>query len=234
LIDFLFEKTTVKLDLNTARDKSHAVEKLLPVLAAIDEPVRQAHYLQKLAATVKVDMNTIKASLSRLKSTPARNRAGAIKTVPAGIQSTFKSGSREEYLLALLLQYPELKKLPHNFLPDYFEKSENREIYYAWQEAEDVTALKSRLDPAIHEHLDAITTRILPGTGNNVENRYADCVIELRKNFLRNLAARRAEAGEKDIDAARLEEDIEISNQLRELDIIKSKKRSSASGRTGR
>ena len=234
LIDFLFEKTTVKLDLNTARDKSQAVEKLLPVLAAIDEPVRQAHYLQKLAATVKVDMNTIKASLSRLKSTPARNRAGAIKTVSAGIQSTFKSGSREEYLLALLLQYPELKKLPHNFLPDYFEKSENREIYYAWQEAEDVTALKSRLDPAIHEHLDAITTRILPGTGNNVENRYADCVIELRKTFLRNLAARRAEAGEKDIDAARLEEDIEISNQLRELDIIKSKKRSSASGRTGR
>jgi hypothetical protein len=58
--------------------------------------------------------------------------------------------------------------------------------------------------------------------------------MELRKTYLRNLAARRAGAGESEADAARLEEDIEISNQLRELDIIKSKKRSSTPGRTGR
>src|SRR4030065_654770 len=67
LIDFLFEKTTAKLDLTTARDKSAAVDRLLPVIAAINDPIRQAHYLQKLAALVKVDMNTIKASLTEVK-----------------------------------------------------------------------------------------------------------------------------------------------------------------------
>ncbi|OGO07189.1 MAG: DNA primase, partial [Chloroflexi bacterium RBG_13_57_8] len=67
LVDFLFEKTTAGLDMDTARDKSAAVDRLLPVVAEINDPIRQAHYLQKLAALVKVDLNTIKASLGRLK-----------------------------------------------------------------------------------------------------------------------------------------------------------------------
>ncbi len=96
LIDFLFEKTTSKLDLSTARDKSGAVDRLLPIVAEINDPIRQAHYLQKLAGLVKVDMNTIKASLSRMKSASSKRtafREGANScarqiAAPADIQQT--------------------------------------------------------------------------------------------------------------------------------------------------
>jgi hypothetical protein len=39
---------------------------------------------------------------------------------------------------------------------EYFKNSENREIFNIWQEAADILSLKERIDPAIHEHLDAI------------------------------------------------------------------------------
>ena len=142
------------------------------------------------------------------------------------------SSSREEYMLALLLQYPELKG-QGGLLPEYFESSENREIFDVWLGVDDVNSLKERLDPVIYDHLDVIIKRSFPGNRNNIEQRYNDCVLELKKRYLKNLAARRAESGETTADTSRLEEDIEISSQLRELDAIRSRKRNpSYNGRT--
>jgi DNA primase len=222
LVDFLFEKTVIKLDLNTARDKSFAVDKLLPVIAAIIDPIRQAHYLQKLAALVKVDMNTIKVSLSRLKPSPVRQKA---VSKPAALPRSLTSSSREEYCLVLLLQYPELRELQMDISLDYFRHSENREIFNVWQETADATLLKERLDPALHEHLDVIMNRELPGTRNNIESRFTDCVMELRKTYLRNLAAQRAEAGEIST---------EIGEQLHELEAGKLKRRNAYLGKIRR
>jgi DNA primase len=222
LIDFLFEKTTAGLDLNTARDKSGAVDRLLPIVAAINDPIRQAHYLQKLAGLVKVDMNTIKASLNRLKSTttgrPVRQE-GLKPITPPKTRSTLASSSREEYLLALLLQYNELKIALEGLLPEYFENTENREIYNLWKETGNMVSLKERLDPAIQEHLEIVVSKRLPGAGNNIEKRCIDCACELKKTYLKNLAARIAETGEVRI---------EIPEQLKELDARKSKKRNNS------
>jgi DNA primase len=222
LIDFMFEKTAGKLDLTTAAGKSKAVDGLLPVLAAINDPIRQAHYLQRLAGLVKVDMNTIKASLSRLKQ-PATRRAtmreGAKPITSIKATRPLASSSREEYLLALLLQYNELKIVLEGLSPEYFESTENREIYNVWREAGDVVLLKERLDPTIQEHLEIIINKKLPGAGNNIEQRCIDCACELKKKYLKNLAARIAETGEVRI---------EIPEQLKELDARKSKKRNPA------
>jgi DNA primase len=234
LVDFLFEKTIVKLDLTTARDKSAAVDRLLPVIAAINDPIRQAHYLQKLAALVKVDMNTIKASLSRLKPSPVKRLPLTPKPAEGGTLRPLASSSREEYCLALLLQYPELRQYQQDILLEYFRNSENREIFNILQGLEDIASIKERLDPALHEHLDAIISKRLPGARNNIDMRFTDCVMELKKTHLKNLAARRAEAGDTDIDPTRLEEDLEISHQLRELDARRGKKRNSSTGRTRR
>jgi DNA primase len=233
LIDFMFEKTVSKLDLTSAGGKSKAVDGLLPVIAAINDPIRQAHYLQKLAALVKVDMNTIKASLARLKPSPVRRRTAAPGPASAAKARPLVSGVREEYFLCLLLQNPELKN-PEEDHSIYIMNSENREIYRAWRECGEISALKERLDPAIHEHIDALFNKVMPGVRNNIEGRFNDCVMELRKTYLKNLAARRAESGDSGIDTTRLEEDVTISNQLRELDSRKKKQRNTATGRIRR
>jgi DNA primase len=220
LIDFMFEKTAGKLGLTTAAGKTKAVESLLPIIAAINDPIRQAHYLQKLGGLVKVDMNTIKASLSRLKPPPSKRtamREGLKPTTPVKSTRPLTSSSREEYLLAMLFQYNELKIELEGLSPEYFENTENREIYNVWRETGDVVSLKERLDPAIQEHLEIIINKKLPGKdNNNIEQRCIDCACELKKAYLKNLSARIAETGEVRI---------EIPEQLKALDARKNKKR---------
>lgn len=236
LIDFMFERVTGNLDLTTARNKSLAVDRLLPVLVEINDPIRQAHYLQKLAGLVRVDMNTIRASLNLLKPSKDRRRLTAVK--PSAVTPSARmmaSTSREEYALALLLQYPELKERHEVLSPEYFESSENREIFNAWLQVDDINTLKEYLDTVIHEHLDGIINKTVPATRNNVEQRFNDCVLELRKKYLRNLAARRAESGEAEINPSRLAEDVEISSQLRELEALRNRKHNSSyTGKTRR
>ena len=236
IVDFTFEKAISPLDLTTARDKSHAVDRLLPIVAEINDPIRQAHYLQKLAGLVNVDINTIKASLSQLKKPAARQRTTTAKpSMPVPTARPLVSASVEEYLLALLLQHPELKNEIAELSPEYFESSENREIFNTWQEVEDTDTLKEKLDPVLHERIDVIMNRELLESRNNVERRLGDGIMRLKERHLKNTAARKAESGEADTDPARLEEDLKISEQLKELDARKGKKRNpSHAGRTRR
>jgi hypothetical protein len=82
------------------------------------------------------------------------------------------SSPLEENCLALMLKHPELKGSGEEFPPEYFENSENREIFITWQQVDDLTKLKEKLDESIHEYFDSLINRNLPT--NKVEERYAD------------------------------------------------------------
>ena len=151
---------------------------------------------------------------------PVRRRTPEAKPKVNAVRS-YLSSALEEYALTLLLQYPDLISQPEELSAEYFEISENREIFNAWQTADDTTTLKESLDPAIHEHYDKIISKELFST-NNIEQRFTDSVMELRKKYLKNLAARKAESGEAG------DEDIEISTQLREVYTHKDMKRREA------
>lgn len=209
IVDYTFDKTISRLELDTARDKSAAVDRLLPVIAAIKDPIRQAHYLQKLAALVKVGIPTIEAALARLKPAPVRRKTTkpVSPTLSRGVHP-LTSSPREEYCLALICRFPELKNRQSELSAEYFESTENREIFTAWQKADKLSSLQDYLDPAVHDHLEAVLKRELP-TLNDIDRRFSDCVIELKKKYYRNLAARKAESG----DAS--ENDLEITAQLK-------------------
>jgi DNA primase len=224
IVDYTFNMVTANLDLTTARDKTSAVDKLLPIIAEIKDTVRQAHYLQKLARLVNVTERNLEAALPRIKPSPTRRRAK--EPEPAAVARALRpvfSSPLEEYCLALLLQHPELKALSQHPSPEYFQNSENREIFVAWQQASDLPSLKAELDPAIGEHLDYLLTKSLPP--NQIEEKYADAVLRLREGFLRSLTTKReaalaleAELGGTAAELAKLEEQgIEVSRQLGEV-----------------
>jgi len=230
IMDYTFNIVTAKLDLTTARDKSLAVGRLLPIIAEMKGTVRQAHYLQKLARLVKVSERNIEAELSRIRSSPDRRRTQAPRQeVVLHAARPLMSNRREEYCLALLLQHPELKGSQEDLSPEYFANSENREIFITWKQANDLSALKEKLDIAIHELLDSLTNRSLPP--NQIEQKYKDCALSLKREYLRNLEAKRAEilALEAELrgtgaDLAKLkEEGIETSVQIGEIDAKRPK-----------
>ena len=228
VVDYTFDMITAGLDMTQARDKTLATGKLLPIIAAIKEPIRQAHYLQKLAYLVNVTERRLEAELARLKPSPGRRRGEAPKQEAASqLPRLMLSSPIEEYCLALLLQYPELKRYEPKPSPEHFENSENREIFASWQQASDLPALKSSLDPALGEHLDYLLDYLKKKEvpTNQIEQRYADCVLNLRKKYLQNLEVRRAETLALEVelkgagaDIARLEEEgIDTAIQLKEV-----------------
>jgi len=233
IIDYTFDMVTAGLDLTTARDKSLATERLLPLIAGIKDPVRQAHYLQKLARLVQVSLHSLEAALGRIKSRPGKYQLGETKQeVITRALRPLATNPREEFCLALLLQYPELKTKSEDLFPAYFKSSENREILVHWLQVDSLPALQEKLDTTIHEHVDVLLNKDLFAT--NLEEKYADCILELRKNYLRSLEANRAEvfaleaeSGGAGADLAKLEEQgIETSIKLKELYAQKGRKRS--------
>ncbi len=230
VIDFTFNMVTTAVDLTTAKDKSLAVDRLLPIIAEIKDTVRQAHYLQKLARLVKVNERSIEAALGRIKPSQARRRVKEPEAMARPLHPLLSSPA-EEYCLALLLQHTELKAGCQGLLPEYFENSENREIFIAWQQVNDLPSLKERLDTTIWEHLDSIINKSLPA--NQIEQKWANCILRLREKFLRSLERKReevlvleAESGGTAAALAKLEEQgIEVSTGLREVFAQKNQRR---------
>ncbi len=224
IIDYTFNIVTAKLDLNTAKDKSLAVDKLGLILDGMKDTVRRVHYLQKLARLADISLRDLETAIRRMK--PSRGRRQTKEPDQVRVTRTLHpllSSPVEEYCLALLLQYPELKGRNAGLSPEYFENSENREIFAVWQQADKLSSLKDELDSAIWEHLDSLVTRSL--TANQIEQKYANCVLRLQEIHLKSLEVKRgevlaleAESGGTAAELAKLEEQgIEVSVQLGEL-----------------
>jgi DNA primase len=210
IVDYTFNMVISRLDLTTARDKSLAVDRLLPIVAEIKDPIRQAHYMQKLAGVVKVGMNTLEEALNRLKPAPVRRKTPERKTTAAPAVRTYLSSQLEEDCLTLLLQYPELKSSEEELPPDYFEISENREIYLVWQTNDDTVNIKESLDPALHEHYDKIVSKEFPSK-NTIEKRNFEYRRNLEEKYLRNMIAKAQESGKPN------EEIIQYISRLKDI-----------------
>ena len=224
VIDYIFNMATSKLDLTTARDKSLAANKLGPIIVEIKDDIRRDHYSRKLANLTGTGYNNMEAFLSKIrpyrKATKPRQKTVASATHP------LLSSPLEEYCLALLLQHPGLKDNDKGLSPEYFENSENREIFIAWQKTNDLPSLKAKLDTAIWKYLDSLVTKSLPpGSQTEPERAFATCTLRLREEHLRSLEAKRGEvlaseakAGGTAAELAKLEEQgIELSVQLGEV-----------------
>jgi len=228
IVDFTFDMATAGLDLSTAKGKTSARDRLLPTIGEIRDNVRKAHYMQKLASLLRVTERDLEADLARFKPKPAGREA---KAPVEAKESLTLSSPKEEYCLALLLQHPELKRRDEGLGQEHFENSENREIFIAWQQSDKIEDIKERLEPAIHEHLDLLLARNL--LSNNLEQKYAQCALELRERFLRNLTnkieavlALEAQSGGTAAELAKLREmGTEVNSQLAEVMAQKSQRR---------
>jgi len=230
VMDYTFSRITAELDLNTARDKSLVVNKLLPLITQINDLVRQAHYFQKLARLAGINEHQLKMIIenNRINRSQSRLMAKGKTLTTTDSQQPFLCNPREEYCLSLLLQHPELRNLSYSIMPEYFENSENREIFNAYQLNKDIPAIKDKLDNTIWEHLGNLMAKsLLP---DKLEERLSDCVLRLREEFLRRLERKReavfaseASSGGSGAELNKLEEQgTEGSSQLRDIFIQRS------------
>lgn len=224
VLDFALATVTSKVDINKAKDKSLAVQKLLPLIREIKDPVQQGHYVLKLADTLKVRESDITAAL---RKSPVEQRKP--RPTRAIDQSPFIhqliSSPIEEYCLALLLQYPELQQVAQGLSVDHFESTENREIFTKWQCAQNVSELREKLDANLLENLDYLINKPILDKNGMEQHALNDCILRLQESLSKRLEARRElmfnltrEKEGVNAELAKLDEQgISSSEQLKEV-----------------
>jgi DNA primase len=189
MMDYFFSEVISKVDISHEKGKSEAVDKLLPLVSAIEDGVEEELYLRRLSQLVGVDEKTLAGKAARSKPTP-RERASKALPLPV-TQATGRS--TEEFCLTLLLQNPELRERGLELNTDYFEGTENREIFLAWKKAtdnEDFERIRQDLDVSLQEHLDNLISRVLPpARERETEIAFTDSTNRLREQHLRRLKA---------------------------------------------
>ncbi len=186
LTDYFFKAVTSRLDLSNEGGKSVAVAQLLPLISEIADSVERELYLKRLSQLVGVDEKTLAGKAAQLRPTE-RERAKRAVSLPT---TQAPSHPLEEYCLALLLQRPGLRDRSVALSPDYFEGTENRELFLAWRNTHDAEILRQSLDVSLHEHLDTLMTRVLPlASERELETALADCTRRLGEQRLRRFKA---------------------------------------------
>ena len=227
IVEFAITRATSRLDMSKARDKSSAANSLLPVIARVKDDIRRDHYLTVLSKQTGIGYNILEGVLKNQKAKPALTPKAKI-TTPAPTLRTAVSSSREEYCLALLLQYPDLKGLESDLVPEYFQNSENREIFNRLMETDDLMMLKETLDPMVRDKTDELLTKQILGKPS--VDKLTSCVLELKKDYLRTqhnirseTFALEVEGGGKGADINRLKQDgLEPNEKLQEVFLRKA------------
>lgn len=241
ILEFAFDSIVSKLDANKAKDKSLAVQKFLPPICEIKDSIERSHWVRKLAQALDIDESDIRADLKRMESgqkTASLRRLESTQKQKFTEEQRSRLGRRilsspiEEYCLALLLQYPELRQLAQELSPEHFDLTENRELFARWQSFPDISLLGNKLDASLLEHLNYLLNKSIIEK-NNREQQLAlrDCILRLQERL-----SKKSEAGrelifnvtreKKGINAelAKLEEEgISSSQQLKEIFIKRTK-----------
>lgn len=235
IMDFVFQSVTSKVDITRARDKSLAVQKLLPSLLEIRDPAQRYHYAEKLARAVKIKVPEVQAALEKLR-TESRRRRPARAAEPTRLARRLVSSPLEEYCLALLLQYPELRPAARELSPEHFECTENREVFDRWLHSSGVAELESGFDAGLQEHLYSLVGRTFPPAISDSEGArqrdLADCILRLHEKFLRRSEIEKEamleverEKGGTGAEVSKLEEQgMRPAQQLHEVFVKKGRK----------
>ncbi len=135
VLDHLFDTAASTRDLSSPRERSAIVAQLAPMVAGIADRVVQSHYVQRLARLAQVDEATLRLELRQPVSQPTSRspRAGTVQSAPpdSNAQRKLVRDKREEFCLALLIRYPELRSEATALSPELFSQSENRALFDA-------------------------------------------------------------------------------------------------------
>ena len=182
--------TERRTDLTTPRGRADAASALLPWIAIISDRVLQSHYLQRLARMAQVDEHTLRLDLRR----PPQKRASRTDSLEALPALRNVRDRREEFCLALLFKYPELRTEGLAVEPDLFGHSENRALFETWVGwADSGEPFETSLSPDLRPQFERILTLAVPAyDDDSVVRALHDSVQRIEEQRLRS--AKRASA----------------------------------------
>lgn len=233
LVEYLFVTAPRRWPLATSQGKAQAAEHLYGIIAALGNPFEEERQLRRLAEALGVSLATLEASVGRPRPRPRQRGAAAPPRAQASA-SPFEAQRRdalEEYLLALLLQRPELREHARSLPPQLFSSGEDREIFTRWMRCPTLEALQSELQEELRQRLDALFAFSLPPSDLRQREQAAkECCFRLQERHLRDLKEEEAlmlssEAATEESKAQLEQQVVETNERLRSLFLSRPERR---------
>ena len=202
VVDFYLQILLEGVDLQDTKAKAQVVDRLLPVLRAVANPVEREDYVQKVARALQVDTRAVQSRLRGTRHQRTRPGSGRGQTQDQSPQRTMEA-DLEGYCLSALLQRPSTllqlnEALAENQLEPLrgqdFQDAGYRAIFEAWEQvlatqpAVPMEALRAQLPAELHARLEEMHTSDQPELADEQLVRDVSLtLLRMRERTLRRL-----------------------------------------------
>ncbi|HUE75334.1 MAG TPA: DNA primase [Chloroflexota bacterium] len=189
IVDFFMDSVLARTDLTSAREKATAVRRVLELIGELRDQVQAAHYVQLLSTRARVSETVLTDELRRLRAQSARPPAA----VPAADERPILS--LEDYVLVLLLDYPELAPRVWDLDVEEISRAETRELLTSLQSyvnrhgTVDSSALHDVVTEFLLSYLDdllAWSNELPKLSADDLNKEIDDRLKQLRRHRLRS------------------------------------------------
>lgn len=164
LVDYNFEVALAEADLSDAKGKSRLAHTLLPIIAAIPDPIERTHYVERLARLIQVDATVVELELSGMRGGRGRSER---PSAPQALEITRTSIGPEEYALGFLLRAADSVQQVNDAMatagleclcPVDFQDAANRSLFESVQAlgSADRLTLRSSLSAPLRQRYDEV------------------------------------------------------------------------------
>ena len=194
LLDFVIPALVERTDLSIPNSRANIARELARLINQLDE-MDQYEYWNKLAEQLGVQLDTLRASIGsqgvrrgRRRSATREEATGVDVEVSDTMLQSDATDPIEEYVLALLVQHPQLLEDVSNADPQFFRHTENRQLFTAMLACPTIGELREGLDSVLDELLNRLLQRELPPMSSvKRESARNQCLSRLEDKHLREL-----------------------------------------------
>lgn len=209
VLDFRLNRAAEGHNLNDPRERSQLARDFLPLLAAVSDPVVRAHYLQRLS---RLSLVAEEELATMMRSARGRQTGGGRPAPSQGRPNPSRtrvvSNPREDFLLALLLQHPQLRAAGMDIPETLFWEAQARQVLAVWKAEGDIESVKEAVPVELKSYLERLILWRLPISSESAAEALRDCVDKLNQRRLqaeKQAIAAQIAALQEEIGAAALD-----------------------------
>ena len=198
LLDYLLATAAGTYDLSTPDGKARAAGELRPLVNMVPNQYEQEAYMTRLAALLDVSLEQLRVSAPR--TSISRRAAGALLREPPGSRSSSdavasalnpdSANAPEDYLLAVVLQNPEMREYAMGVSEEQFRDPVNRVVFTMLQNSATLEGAGPSGEGDVMEKIERLRDKILPPTDQKeMVEAISDCVQRLHQRHIRTIKA---------------------------------------------
>ena len=194
LPDYILAKSPEWWDLSTSEGKRQTVATLFPFFQSMENPFDREKYTRLLAERLETTPETLSAIIGKPNRRPVKNRGlDNVSDIQVSALEKKTQDPLEEYLLGMILRWPELKEATRKMSPSAFHRPEHREAFILWWECSTIEELYKIADEELKERIEIILAAPFPPTNiNQREEAVRQCVHRMEERYLKEMKAEEA------------------------------------------